>query len=38
MFVKAHLSVKKALGNFFEDQISDDEATELRRILHKIRK
>lgn len=37
MFVKAHLSVKQALGNFFEDQISDDEAAELRRILHKIR-
>ena len=37
LFVEAHLSAKQALGNFFEKQITEDEASELRRILHKIR-
>ena len=36
LFDKAHLSTKQALGNFFEKQITEDEAMELRRILHKI--
>ncbi len=37
LFEIAHLSVEQALGNFFEKQITKDEAKELRRILHKIR-
>jgi DNA-binding MarR family transcriptional regulator len=37
LFEKAHLLTKKAVGNFFEKQITEDEAKELRRILHKIR-
>jgi len=37
LFVEAHLSAKQALGDFFENQITEDEASELRRILHKIR-
>ena len=37
LFVKAQLSVKQVLGNFFKDQITEDDAAELRRILHKIR-
>lgn len=37
LFLKAHEAAKKALGNFFEEQITEDEATELRRILKKIR-
>ena len=36
-FMLAHLSVKKAIGDFFEKQITEEEANELRRILHKIR-
>tara|TARA_R110001583_G_scaffold73390_3_gene204327 strand:+ start:32740 stop:33171 length:432 start_codon:yes stop_codon:yes gene_type:complete len=36
IFTKAHLATKQALGNFFEDNISEAEATEMRRILHKI--
>jgi hypothetical protein len=35
--MEAHLAAKGALGNFFEEQISEDEAKELRQILHKIR-
>ena len=38
LFKEAHLAAKQAVGNFFEDQITVEEATELRRILHKIRK
>lgn len=38
LFLEAHLAAKEALGNFFEKQISEEEAKELRRILHKIRK
>ena len=37
LFELAHLSAKQTLGNFFENQITIDEAKELRRILHKIR-
>lgn len=37
LFDKAHLSAKQALGNFFEKQITEDEAKKLRRILQKIR-
>ena len=37
LFYKAHGSAKNSLGNFFANQITEDEATELRRILHKIR-
>lgn len=37
LFEKAHLSVNDALGNFFQEQITEDEANELRRILHKMR-
>jgi len=37
LFVNAELSVKQALGNFFENQINEDDAKDLRRILHKIR-
>ena len=37
LFQKAHLSAKQSLGNFFKNQITEDEAIELRRILHKIR-
>jgi len=36
LFYTAHGSVKNSLGNFFANQITEDEATELRRILHKI--
>lgn len=37
LFIEAHLSAKQAVGSFFKDQITEDEARELRRILHKIR-
>jgi len=37
LFLRAHQAAKEALGNFFEKQITEDEAKELRRILHKIR-
>jgi DNA-binding MarR family transcriptional regulator len=37
IFREAHLAAKEALGNFFKEQISEDEAKELRRILHKMR-
>jgi len=37
LFHEAHLSAKKSVGNFFEDQITREEAGELRRILHKLR-
>jgi len=35
--VTAHHSAKNAVNNFFEDKISEEEAKELRRILHKMR-
>jgi len=37
LFTRAHLAAKLAMGNFFEERITEDEAAELRRILHKIR-
>jgi len=37
LFTEAHLAAKQAVGNFFEDKISEAEATEMRRILHKLR-
>jgi len=37
LFVEAHHSAKQVLGDFFEKQITKDEASELRRILRKIR-
>ena len=37
LFGKAHQSAKQTLGDFFEKKITEDEAIELRRILHKIR-
>ena len=37
LFEKAHLSAKQALGDFFENRITENEAKELRRILGKIR-
>ena len=36
-FMEAHLAAKTALGNFFEKKITQEEALELRSILHKIR-
>ena len=38
LFEKAHHTAKQSLGAFFENQITENEATELRRILAKIRK
>ena len=37
IFLQAHQAGKKSLNNFFEEQISAKEATELRRILHKMK-
>lgn len=37
LFLQAHESAKMTLGDFFENQITEEEARELRRILHKIR-
>jgi DNA-binding MarR family transcriptional regulator len=37
LFEKAHLAAKQAVGNFFEDKLTGDEARELRALLHKIR-
>lgn len=37
LFLQAHLSTKRAIGDFFEKQITADEANELRRIMHKMR-
>ncbi len=37
LFLNAHLATKQAIGSYFQDQITEDEASELRRILHKIR-
>lgn len=37
LFLEAHQAAKEALGDFFERQITADEAADLRRILHKIR-
>ena len=37
LFLEAHLSAKHSLGNYFKEKITEDEARELRRILHKLR-
>jgi len=37
LYRQAHQSVKQALGNFFEKQITEDEAKELRDLMHKLR-
>ena len=37
LFEMAHLSAKQALGNFFENQISEAEAMEMRKVLKKMR-
>jgi DNA-binding MarR family transcriptional regulator len=37
IFLQAHQAGKKSVNNFFEEQISAKEATELRRILHKMK-
>lgn len=37
LFVEAHHAAKQSMGDFFEKQITEDEAIELRRILRKIR-
>lgn len=37
LFIEAQHATRQALGNFFEDRISDQEAAELRKILHKLR-
>ena len=37
LFLEAHHSAKHSIGDFFEKQITEEEAAELRRILHKIR-
>jgi DNA-binding MarR family transcriptional regulator len=38
LFNKAHISGKQAIGNFFEEQISEEEAKQLRNIMQKIRR
>lgn len=35
-FIKAEKAARQAVGNFFEDKITETEAAELRKILHKI--
>ncbi|MFH0759300.1 MAG: MarR family transcriptional regulator [Bacteroidota bacterium] len=37
LFMQAHLSAKLALGDFFKNKITENEANELRKILHKMR-
>jgi len=37
LFEKAHLSAKRAVGNFFEQKITKEEAENLRKILQKMR-
>ena len=37
LFEEAYLKAKMASGDFFEKKITEEEAIELRRILHKIR-
>lgn len=38
LFMEAHRSVKEALGNFFEKQITENEASELRELMQKMRR
>jgi DNA-binding MarR family transcriptional regulator len=37
LFIEAHESARLAVNNFFQEKITAEEASELRRILHKIR-
>lgn len=37
LFVEAQHATRQTLGSFFEDKINEEEAGELRRILHKLR-
>jgi DNA-binding MarR family transcriptional regulator len=37
LFSKAHLAARHAVGNFLEKLITEEEARELRRILHKLK-
>ncbi len=37
LFQRAQQAAQVALGDFFKDKITEEEARELRRILHKIR-
>jgi len=37
LFHKAHFKAKKAVMNYFEEQITEDEAVELKKILNKMR-
>lgn len=37
LFKKAQQAAKLALGDFFKEKITEEEAKELRRIMHKIR-
>ena len=37
IFLQAHQAGKESVRNFFEEQISTEEAIELRRILHKMK-
>ena len=37
LFYKAHFAAKEAISNYFEDQITESEAIELRRIMKKMR-
>ena len=37
LFQEAHQSVKQALGNFFEKQLTEVEAKELKDMMHKMR-
>ena len=38
LYKEAHLAAKESVGNFFEKNITKEEASELRKILHKIMK
>ena len=37
VFTRAHHAAKKSVHSYFKDKISEKEAKELRRILHKMR-
>jgi DNA-binding MarR family transcriptional regulator len=38
LYKKAHQATKSSVANFFEDKITENDAAELRKILHKILK
>ena len=38
LFMEAHRTVKESLGNFFEMQITENEASELRKLMQKMRR